>query len=110
MAGKLVVETERFWLREYVLQDAEATFELGSNPLVQQYTGDACFTSVEEAKAVILQHPIEDYRQYSFGRWAVVPANVRSVRVLEKCSLTFEKMVQERSHSLAQYVIHTKTD
>ncbi len=72
MTGKLILETQRLLLREYVPEDAEATFELGSNPLVQQYTGDACFTSVEEAKAVLLRHPIEDYRKYGFGRWAVV--------------------------------------
>jgi RimJ/RimL family protein N-acetyltransferase len=173
MTGKLVLETERLLLREYVPEDAEATFEVGSNPLVQQYTGDGCFTSVEEARAVILRHPIEDYRKYGFGRWAVVfkpedkligmaglkylpeweevdlgyrllpeywgmglateaslaslrygfetlrlsrilglvhPANVRSIRVLEKCGLTFEKMTQIGSQPVAQYVIHAQTD
>jgi RimJ/RimL family protein N-acetyltransferase len=173
MAGKLVVETQRLLLREYTSEDAEATFVLGSNPLVQRYTGDACFRSVEEAEAVILRHPIEDYRKYGFGRWAVVykpdgrligmaglkylaewdevdlgyrllpeywgmglateaslaslrygfetlrlsrilglvhPANVRSIRVLEKCGLTFEKMVEVGSQPVAQYAIHSKTD
>jgi RimJ/RimL family protein N-acetyltransferase len=138
MAGKLVVETQRLLLREYVSEDAEATFVLGSNPLVQRYTGDACFRSVEEAEAVILRHPIEDYRKYGFGRWAVVfkpdgrligmaglkylaewdevdlglvhPANLGSIRVLEKCGLTFEKMVEVGSQPVAQYAIHSRTD
>ena len=48
------------------------TRDLTGNPKVQQYTGDACFTSVEEARAVMLRHPLEDYRKYGFGRWAVV--------------------------------------
>lgn len=173
MTGRLIVETERLWLKEYVPEDAEAAFELGSNPLVQRYTGAPCLTSVEEARTVLLQRPIEDYRKYGFGRWAVVlkanakvigfaglkyleewrevdlgysllpehwglglateasqacvrygfqtlqlsrilglvdPAHVRSVRVLEKCGLAFEKMVEYRGQQTAQYVIHAKTD
>jgi RimJ/RimL family protein N-acetyltransferase len=39
----------------------------------------------------------------------VDPANVRSVQVLEKCGLTFEKMVEIRSQQVAQYVIHAST-
>src|ERR1700676_2232381 len=72
MPGHIVLETERLWLREYVPEDAEAVFELGSNPVVQHYTGDPCFTSVEEAKTVLCEHPIADYRKYGFGRWAIV--------------------------------------
>jgi RimJ/RimL family protein N-acetyltransferase len=72
MPGKLIVETERLWLREYVPEDAAATFELGSNPEVQRYTGDACLTSVEQARAVLCEHPIADYHKHGFGRWAVV--------------------------------------
>lgn len=169
MAGPPILETEHLWLREYVPEDAEAVFELGSNPVVQRYTGDPCLTSIEEAQAVLLQHPIEDYRQHGFGRWAVVlktngkvigfaglkylpeldeldlgyrllpefwgkglateaslacvrygfetlqrtriiglvdPANVASIRVLEKCGLAFETMVEVQSHFVAQYAIH----
>jgi RimJ/RimL family protein N-acetyltransferase len=171
MGGSIIVETERLWLREYVLDDAEATFEIGRNPLVQRYTGDPCFTSVQEVRTVLLRHPLEDYRKYGFGRWAMVakehgkvigmaglkylsewdevdvgyrllpeywgrglateasrasirygfeklklsriigladPRNVRSVRVLEKCGLIFEKMVEIKSEQVAQYVVYAQ--
>jgi RimJ/RimL family protein N-acetyltransferase len=173
MPGKLVVETDRLWLGEFVPEDAQAIFEVGSNPQVMQYIDENRFTSVAEAEAVIRQHPLADYRKYGFGRWAVVvkanarvigmtglkylpdlgevdlgyrllpeywgrglateagqaclrygfqtlqlsriiglvdPANVRSVRVLEKCGLTFEKMTTFRSLQAAQYVIHARTE
>jgi [ribosomal protein S5]-alanine N-acetyltransferase len=168
MPGRMILETERLWLREYVPDDAEAVFELGSNPVVQRYTGDVCFTSVEQARTMLCERPIADYRRYGFGRWAIVlkansrlvgmaglkflaeqqevdlgyrvlpelwgmglateaslaclrygldtlhlarilglvhPGNVRSVRVLEKCGMTFEKMTELESQPLAQYAI-----
>jgi RimJ/RimL family protein N-acetyltransferase len=173
MTGRLVFETQRLWLREYVPEDAQATFELGSDPLVQQYTDDPRFASVEEARTALIEHPIADYRKFGFGRWAVVfkpngkligmaglkyladcrevdlgyrllpeywglglateaslasvrygfqalqlsriiglvdPVNVQSVRVLEKCGLAFEKMVEYRSHPVAQYAIGNATE
>ena len=69
MNGRLIVETERLWLREHIPEDAEATFELGRNPLVQRYTGAPCLTSVEEARTVLLQRPIEDYRRLCPSIW-----------------------------------------
>jgi RimJ/RimL family protein N-acetyltransferase len=164
MTGKLVVETDRLWLREFVPEDAQAVFEVGSDPRVMQHLGENPLASVAEAEAVIRQHPMADYRKYGFGRWAVVakaearvigmaglkylpdlgevdlgyrllpaywgrglateagraslrygfqtlglpriiglvdPANVRSVRVLERCGRTFEKMTEFRSFQAA---------
>lgn len=37
----------------------------------------------------------------------VQPANVRSVRVLERCGLSFEKMVEIGAQPVAQYAIHS---
>jgi ribosomal-protein-alanine N-acetyltransferase len=166
MTGRLVVETDRLWLREFVREDAEAFYELGSNPEVTRYTGDGGFTSLAQAEAVLCERPIADYRKYGFGRWAivvkdssrivgfaglkylddlgevdvgyrllpdfwgrglateaaqacvgygfqslklqrilglVVPANVASVRVLEKSGLVFERTIEYESQQLAQY-------
>ena len=72
MTGKLVIETKRLLLREYVPEDAQAMFEIGCNPIVQKYTGDPCLTSVEETRTMLCERPIADYRKYGFGRWAVV--------------------------------------
>jgi ribosomal-protein-alanine N-acetyltransferase len=173
MPDRIVLETERLWLREYVPEDAEAVFELGSNPVVQRYTGDACFTSVEQARTMLCERPIAEYRRYGFGRWAVVlkansrivgmaglkflperqevdlgyrllpeywgmglateaslaclrfgletlhlpriiglvhPANVQSTRVLEKCGMTFEKMIEIESQPTAQHSIHATSE
>jgi len=171
MSGKLIIETERLWLREYVPEDAAATFELGSNAEVQRFTGARCLASIEEAKQMLCQHPIADYRKHGFGRWGGVckdngrligfaglkyldemrevdvgyrllpeywgiglateaaracvrygfetlklsriiglvdPKNLRSVRVLEKCGLSFEKMIEYASQPAALYAVHIK--
>ncbi|HEY2252885.1 MAG TPA: GNAT family N-acetyltransferase [Planctomycetaceae bacterium] len=169
MSGKMVLETGRLLLREYVAGDAAATFELGSNAEVQRYTRDPLLTSIDQAQEMLLRHPIADYRKHGFGRWAVVckadgrligfaglkyldelrevdvgyrllpeywgrglateavrasvqygfetlklsriiglvdPENTRSVRVLEKSGLAFEKMIDYGSHQVALYAIH----
>ena len=169
MTGKMIIETERLWLREYVPEDAAATFELGSNPEVLRYTGDVCLTSIDEARTLLCLHPIADYRKYGFGRWGVVvkdngrligfaglkyldelrevdvgyrllpeywgnglateaarasvcygfetlklsriiglvdPQNTRSVRVLEKSGLSFERTIEYASQAAALYAVH----
>lgn len=173
MSGKFITETHRLRLREFVPEDAEAFYELGTNPEIIRYTGDGGFTSLAQAETVLCERPIADYRKYGFGRWAmvvresgrligfaglkylddlcevdvgyrlipdfwgqglateaahacvrygfntlklkrilglVVPANVASVRVLEKSGLEFEKMIDYQSQRLAQYVAHGFAD
>jgi RimJ/RimL family protein N-acetyltransferase len=168
MSGRIMVETERLWLREHVPEDADAIFEIGRDPLVNRYTGDPCLTSVEEARNMLLERPIADYAVHGFGRWAVIlkdssrligmaglkrlpdsgevdvgyrilpsfwgqglateacraclrfafdalgltriiglvnPANSASVRVLEKCGMTFEKLLEIDSQPVACYSI-----
>ena len=67
-----LIETERLILREYVDADAEAFLRLNSDPEVLRYTGDASLLSVQHALEVLCTHPIEDYRNYGFGRWACI--------------------------------------
>jgi [ribosomal protein S5]-alanine N-acetyltransferase len=168
MPGKLILETDRLWLREFVEDDAEGFFALNSDPEVMRYTGTACLTSVEQARADLCERPLADYRKYGFGRLAVVlkdsdaligfaglkylvdveevdlgyrlmaaywgrglateasracvahgfeilglkriigfvePENVRSVRVLQKSGLLFERMIDYRSQRVAQYAL-----
>ncbi|WP_276391272.1 GNAT family N-acetyltransferase [Eudoraea chungangensis] len=67
---KIVLETKRLLLREFVLDDARNMFNLNSDPEVIRYTGDQAFRSVDDARLFI-----ESYKEYSdngFGRWAVV--------------------------------------
>lgn len=69
---KVILETDRLFLREYVVEDAEAFFRLNSDPEVLRFTGDESLPSLEHARQVLLAHPIADYRKYGFGRWACI--------------------------------------
>lgn len=62
-------ETNRLYLREFAIDDAEDLFQLNLDPEVIRYTGDAPFKSIEESR-LFLQH-YDHYQKYGFGRWAV---------------------------------------
>ena len=68
--NKQLFETKRLYLREMTPEDAESAYLLNLDPEVICYTGDDPFESVEEAKAFLENY--SHYRQYGFGRWAVV--------------------------------------
>ncbi len=169
MPGKIMLRTARLVLREHTEDDAEAVLRLGSDPVVNRYTGDPLIGSVEEARALLRNRSIADYAKYGYGRWACVleatgeligfaglkyleemgevdlgyrllpghwggglateagqacvahglevlgltriiglvhPDNVASVRVLEKCGLTFEALIDHRGQRLARYALH----
>lgn len=72
MAGRTILETSRLLLREHAEADAEAFFALASDPDVTRYLGVPALTSVEEAREVLIAHPLADYRKHGFGRWAVI--------------------------------------
>lgn len=67
---KKILETERTYLREMTPDDAQNAFELNSDPLVVQYTGDVAFESVDEARQFLTKY--DHYEKYGFGRWAVI--------------------------------------
>ena len=64
---KMILETDRLFLREFVEDDAEAFFALNSDPEVMRYTGEPLFKNVEEMRSRIRDYP--DYRRHGFGRW-----------------------------------------
>jgi RimJ/RimL family protein N-acetyltransferase len=68
--GRQILETDRVILREYIEEDAEAFFDLNRDPEVLRYTGDDALVSLEQARNVLRDHPMTDYRRYGFGRWA----------------------------------------
>jgi ribosomal-protein-alanine N-acetyltransferase len=67
---KLIIETPRLLLREFVLNDAENIWELNSDPEVIKYTGDPPFETIEKAREFLLNY--KDYEKNSFGRWAII--------------------------------------
>src|SRR5437868_8443556 len=66
------IETERLLLREYLESDAEAFFHLNSDPEVIRFVPDPPLRDVEQAREILMAHPIADYRKYGFGRFALI--------------------------------------
>ena len=64
-----IVETERLYLRKFMLKDASALFKLNNNPNVLEYTGDVPFKNISEAENFIKNYT--HYDTYNMGRWAV---------------------------------------
>lgn len=64
-----IIETERLYLRKFMLKDASALFKMNSNPNVLQYTGDAPFKNIKTAEDFIKNY--NHYDTYNMGRWAV---------------------------------------
>ena len=66
---KVILNTERTYLREFLLTDAEAFYSLNEDPEVIRYTGDEPFSSIAEAEAFIKAY--DQYQVNGYGRWAV---------------------------------------
>ena len=69
---KVILETDRLLLREYVEADAEAFFKLNSDQEVLRFVPDKPLLNVEQARQTLVDHPIADYRKYGFGRSACI--------------------------------------
>ena len=69
---KVILETDRLLLREYVEDDAEAFFKLNSDPEVLRFVPDKRLLTVEQARQILVDHPIADYRKHGFGRGACI--------------------------------------
>src|SRR6195256_5846915 len=69
---KVILETDRLLLREYVEEDAEAFFKLNTDPEVLRYVPDLALLNVEQARQILIDHPIADYRKHGFGRGALI--------------------------------------
>lgn len=60
-------ETERLRLRDILVSDAEAMYELNRDPEVVRYTAEPPFESVQHARQVLEKY--KDYELYGMGRW-----------------------------------------
>ncbi len=69
---RVIFETERLLLREFVEDDAEAFFQLNSDPEVLRFVPDKKLESVDQARQLLLEHPIADYQKHGFGRGACI--------------------------------------
>lgn len=68
----VILETDRIILRRFKMNDFKAVFAFGSNEEVQKYTGDKNLVSYVEAKELIRDVWLEDYKKYGYGRWATI--------------------------------------
>ncbi|SNR17382.1 GNAT family N-acetyltransferase [Tenacibaculum jejuense] len=69
---KIIIETERLIVREFVLDDYKDVYEFNSNVELHQFTGDEIIASEERAKEIIQDIWFQDYENYGYGRWAVL--------------------------------------
>jgi RimJ/RimL family protein N-acetyltransferase len=67
---KVVIETERFYLRELTPDDAPMFYALNLDPEVTRFTGDTAFHSIAEAMEFLENY--SDYEKHGFGRWVIV--------------------------------------
>ena len=66
-----MIETERLILREILPSDADAMFELDSDPEVHRYLGNAPVKSRKKILEII-DFIRGQYNVFGIGRWAVV--------------------------------------
>ncbi len=66
-----ITQTPRFWLRNFEESDAQAIFDLDSNPRVHEFLGKNPITTIDQAKQTI-EKLLKQYETNGFGRWAVV--------------------------------------
>lgn len=67
---KLILNTERLYLREFTIDDAQNFIDLNSDPKVIKYTGDSAIETLEKAKEILTTITFPQYEN-KLGRWAV---------------------------------------
>ncbi len=66
---KIITQTERLYLREFIEMDAYHFFQMNNDPEVVIHTGDKPFKTLEEASNFLLNY--KEYETNKMGRWAV---------------------------------------
>ncbi len=64
------IETDRFILRPFSLEDALPSFEMNQDPDVNKYTGEHV-KDLAQMQHIIEHIVLEDYKKYGFGRLAI---------------------------------------
>jgi ribosomal-protein-alanine N-acetyltransferase len=68
----VLLESDRLLIRPFQMGDVQAMYELNSNPIVQKYTGDTLIKTVEQAKDILQNVILKDYKKHGYGRLAVI--------------------------------------
>jgi len=88
---KIILETERCFLRELAVTDAQHFYDLNADSEVIKYTGDKAFSTITEAKSFLENY--NQYELYGYGRWAVIDKN--SNAFLGWCGLKYSPDLDE---------------
>lgn len=75
----LILQTERLLLREFDLTDAPFILELLNTDEWIANIGDFDIKTIDAAKSYLLSRPMEGYKKYGFGMWAVVIKETREL-------------------------------
>jgi len=68
---KILIETERLFLREYTTDDAPFLLRLVNEPSWLQYIGDRKVYALEDAERYLAEGSIKSYGVHGFGFWKV---------------------------------------
>ena len=88
---KIILETKRLYLREFLETDGFHFYHLNSDSEVVKYTGNKAFISLDEATKFIENY--SDYKRNGYGRWAVCLKETNEF--LGWCGLKFEEETKE---------------
>ena len=88
---KTILETERCFLRELSIDDAQSFYDLNADPEVVKYTGDDAFADADSAKSFLKNY--NHYELYGFGRWAVIDKKTNDF--LGWCGLKYSPELNE---------------
>lgn len=70
----ILFQTNRFTIRNIEKYDAEAMFDMDSNPKVHEFLGKKPISSLKEAEDMI-QNIQWQHKQFGIGRWAIADKN-----------------------------------
>lgn len=84
---KIILETERLYLREFIGSDGYHFYHLNNDFEVVKYTGNEPFSSLEETMNFIINY--SDYKRNGYGRWAVCLKKTNEF--LGWCGLKYEE-------------------
>jgi RimJ/RimL family protein N-acetyltransferase len=68
---KKILETERLYLREFTMDDAQILLELNSDPRVTRYTEKGGMKTIGDAEDRLRNDILVQYKNHGIGRWAV---------------------------------------
>ncbi len=68
----VIIETERLYISEVTLEDAEFIFELMTAPSWIRYIGDRGIETIEDAKNYIREKHIQSYKDLGFGFYKII--------------------------------------